>query len=179
LSISRSIQSIHLRLFRIRLLLVAALLVEGLFRLKITFYKNFASVWFFVNISLNSIHPSPLVSYSSSTRRCASGGRALSLKDHFLQKFCIRLVFCQYLAQFNPSISACFVFVFYSSLRFWWYNYFCKSPTSSTFRSILTSQFANFDISKTFFSISPISRNLAHDRKFCRVLDNNCCSWCL
>jgi hypothetical protein len=64
-----------------------------------------------------------------------------SLKITFYKKFCIRLVFCQYLAQFNPSISACFVFVFYSSLRFWWYNYFCKSSTSSTFRSILTSQF--------------------------------------
>jgi hypothetical protein len=90
-------------------------------------------------------------------------GTPQRLKITFYKKFCIRLVFCRYLAQFNPSISACFVFVFYSSLRFWWYNYFCTSPTFCTFRSILTSQFANFDISKTFFSISPISRNLAHD----------------
>jgi hypothetical protein len=101
------------------------------------------------------------------------------LKITFYKKFCILLVFCRYLAQFNPSISACFVFVFYSSLRFWWYNYFCTSSTSSTFRSILTSQFANFDISKTFCSISTILRILVHDRKFCRVLDDYCRSWCL
>jgi hypothetical protein len=104
---------------------------------------------------------------------------SLSLKDHFLQKILQPSGFLS----ISHSIQSIHLHLFRIRLllvvALLVVYLFLQIFNISYISLDLDIPFLQFRHLKSFFLISSILRILVHDRKFCRVLDNNCCSWCL